>query len=242
MTTAFDERALRHWMADYLVTNIGCSPDDIDFDASMNDLGFGSRDAVVLSGELSELLGRRVSPVEFWQHPTINDLARFLSGSESDVERVVDPDRNSIDEPIAVIGLGCRYPGGIGGTNIGTSGAPSAVVAVTSGASAAASWIGEVTAEGGTTRLPTYIPRPSDALKELSTALVAPAGGARGLAAVPYDESPHGGATAAHTAILVSLTANGMSPRLAWPLVSVSKRRGREMVPSCHGHVHAHGR
>ena len=72
MTAAFDEAALRHWLVDYLVTNIGCSPDEIDFDAPLNDLGVGSRDAVVLSGELSELLGRPVSPVEFWQHPTIN--------------------------------------------------------------------------------------------------------------------------------------------------------------------------
>jgi phthiocerol/phenolphthiocerol synthesis type-I polyketide synthase B len=113
MTAAFDEEAFRHWLADYLVTNVGCSPDDIDFDASLNDLGLGSRDAVVLSGELSELLGRRVSPVEFWQHPTISDLARFLSGSESDAEPVTEPDRGSMDEPIAVIGLGCRFPGGI---------------------------------------------------------------------------------------------------------------------------------
>ena len=59
MTSAYDEGALRHWLADYLVTNIGCSPYDIDFDASMSDLGLGSRDALVLSGELSELLGRR---------------------------------------------------------------------------------------------------------------------------------------------------------------------------------------
>ncbi|HUO39532.1 MAG TPA: acyl carrier protein, partial [Mycobacterium sp.] len=76
MTAGFaDEAGLRHWLVDYLVTNIGCSPDEIDLDASMNDLGVGSRDAVVLSGELTELLGRQVSPVEFWQHPTINELA-----------------------------------------------------------------------------------------------------------------------------------------------------------------------
>jgi phthiocerol/phenolphthiocerol synthesis type-I polyketide synthase B len=114
MTSAFDEEALRHWLADYLVTNVGCSPYDIDFDASMSDLGLGSRDAVVLSGELSELLGRKVSPVEFWEHPSIADLARFLSGSESNTEPVLEADRRrSIDEPIAVIGLGCRFPGGI---------------------------------------------------------------------------------------------------------------------------------
>src|SRR6185312_17009422 len=95
---------LRQWLADYLVTNIGCSPDDIDFDASMNDLGVGSRDAVVLSGELSELQGRPVSPVEFWQHPTINALVRFLTGSDDDgdTEAAPEVDRDSRNEPIAV--------------------------------------------------------------------------------------------------------------------------------------------
>ncbi len=118
MTSAFDEGALRHWLADYLVTNVGCSPYDIDFDAPMSDLGLGSRDAIVLSGELSELLGRRVSPIEFWQHPSIGDLAGFLSGSESEVEPLLAPDRGSIDEPIAVIGMGCRFPGGIVGPEL----------------------------------------------------------------------------------------------------------------------------
>ena len=116
MTSSYDEEALRHWLADYLVTNVGCSPYDIDFDAPMSDLGLGSRDAVVLSGELSELLGRKVSPVEFWQHPTIADLARFLTGTESLVaESVVEADRSHLDEPVAIIGLGCRLPGGISG-------------------------------------------------------------------------------------------------------------------------------
>ena len=63
MTAALDEAAVRRWLVDYLVTNIGCSPDEIDPDAPLNDLAVGSRDAVVLCGELSELLGRPVSPV-----------------------------------------------------------------------------------------------------------------------------------------------------------------------------------
>jgi phthiocerol/phenolphthiocerol synthesis type-I polyketide synthase B len=117
MTGAPDEAVLRHWLADYLVTNLGCSPDEIDFDASMHDLGVGSRDSVVLTGELSELLGRTISPVEFWQYPTIDALARFLSGGEpeSAVETKVSWDQRSMDEPIAVIGLGCRFPGDIHG-------------------------------------------------------------------------------------------------------------------------------
>ncbi|HEY2450311.1 MAG TPA: beta-ketoacyl synthase N-terminal-like domain-containing protein, partial [Mycobacterium sp.] len=116
MTSSFDEETLRHWLADYLVTNVGCSPYQIDFDASMSDLGLGSRDAIVLSGELTELLGRKVSPVEFWEHPSIADLAQFLSGSESSAEPVHESDhRSSMEEPIAIIGLGCRFPGGVHG-------------------------------------------------------------------------------------------------------------------------------
>lgn len=114
MTAPYDEEALRYWLADYLVTNVGCSPDEIDFEVSMSDLGLGSRDAVVLSGELSELLNRRISPVEFWQHPTIGDLARFLTGAEpdEDAEPVAESGRGALDEPIAVVGIGCRFPGG----------------------------------------------------------------------------------------------------------------------------------
>jgi phthiocerol/phenolphthiocerol synthesis type-I polyketide synthase B len=116
MSSPYDEETLRHWLADYLVTNVGLSPYEIDFDASMSDLGLGSRDAIVLSGELTELLGRKVSPVEFWEHPSIAELAQFLSGSESSAESVHESDhRSSMKEPIAIIGLGCRFPGGVHG-------------------------------------------------------------------------------------------------------------------------------
>lgn len=113
MTSAFDEAAVRRWLIDYLVTNNGCSPEHIERGASMHDLGVGSRDAVVLTGVLSEFLGRTVSPVDFWQYPTVDTLAKFLTGGE--VEPVSDGEVTraaGLDEPIAVIGLGLRLPGG----------------------------------------------------------------------------------------------------------------------------------
>jgi len=116
MTEPMDEAGLRNWLVDYLVTNVGCSPAEVDVNVSMNDMGVGSRDAVVLSGELSELLGRTVSPVEVWQHPTIESMARFLTGAESDADVSMPvPTFGTLNEPIAVIGLGCRLPGGIAG-------------------------------------------------------------------------------------------------------------------------------
>jgi len=118
MSSWGDEAELRSWLVDYLVTTIGCSPEKVDLDAPLNELGVGSRDSVVLSGELTELLGHPVSPVEFWQNPSINTLAHALLNP--DTEPVVESlpgaaDRGSMREPIAVIGLGCRLPGEVHG-------------------------------------------------------------------------------------------------------------------------------
>ncbi len=117
--TVFDIVKLQRWFVDYLVTNVGCSPDEVDLDLSLNDLGVGSRDAVVLSGELAELVGRPVSPVEFWQYPSVNSLISFLMTPEapsSAADTVVDPgQRGALDDRIAVVGLGCRFPGDISG-------------------------------------------------------------------------------------------------------------------------------
>ncbi|CQD10511.1 phenolpthiocerol synthesis type-I polyketide synthase PpsA [Mycobacterium lentiflavum] len=112
------EADLRHWLVDYLVTNIGRTPDEVDPELSLADHGVSSREVVVLSGELSELLGRKVSPVDFWEHPTINALAAHLTASAPDADAdaaLQRPAPNSLDEPIAVIGMGCRFPGDICG-------------------------------------------------------------------------------------------------------------------------------
>ncbi len=119
MNPELDEDGLRGWLVDYLVNTIGLSPDEIDCDAPLNDLAVGSADAVVMIGELSELLGRQLSPVDLWQYPTVNALATYLSGGEVEpvpLPAVVDG-RGLVGErePIAVIGVGCRFPGGVHG-------------------------------------------------------------------------------------------------------------------------------
>ena len=118
MTSDWNEEELRQWLVDYLVDTLECSREQIDLGASMHDLGVGSRAAVVLTGRLGEVLGRVVSPVEFWQYPTVTALARFLTGGEVDPvyagAGVVGPRANG-REAIAVIGVGCRFPGGVSG-------------------------------------------------------------------------------------------------------------------------------
>lgn len=116
MTSAGDEEAdLRHWLVDYLVTNVGCNPDEIDPDVPFNELGVGSRDGVVLAGELAERLGRPVSPVDIWQNPTVNGLAHALTHPDEEAARAAEGNSAALSEPIAIIGLGCRLPGDVNG-------------------------------------------------------------------------------------------------------------------------------
>ena len=78
MTSGIQSEAdLRHWLVDYLVTNIGCTPDEVDPNLCLS-TSVESRDSVVLSGQLSSC-GQDVSPIEFWEHPTIDALAAHLT-------------------------------------------------------------------------------------------------------------------------------------------------------------------
>jgi phthiocerol/phenolphthiocerol synthesis type-I polyketide synthase B len=112
MTPAGDEEAdLRHWLVDYLVTNVGCSPDKVAVDVPFNELGVGSRDGVVLAGELTELLGRTVSPVDIWQNPTVINLAHALTHPDEAAAHVGPAGPAGPAEAIAIVGVGCRLPG-----------------------------------------------------------------------------------------------------------------------------------
>ncbi|WP_240506797.1 type I polyketide synthase [Thermoactinospora rubra] len=91
------------------------SPDEgesgVDPDRPLEEYGLSSRDAVSLAGELADLLGRQLSPTLVWEHPTINRLAHALSRIE---ERSAPGRRAAAEEPVAVVGVGCRVPGAHG--------------------------------------------------------------------------------------------------------------------------------
>src|SRR3954469_18124795 len=72
----------------------------------MNSLGLTG-----LTVELAELLGRPVPATAVWTYPTPRDLARHLTGFEP--VRAEQPVARAGD-PIAIVGLACRLPGGRG--------------------------------------------------------------------------------------------------------------------------------
>ncbi|WP_344236694.1 type I polyketide synthase [Actinocorallia libanotica] len=90
----------------------------MDVDQPLEEFGLASRDAVAIAGELEELLGRSLPATLVWEHPTISRIAAALSGGAVPEETAAAPRGASAamsDEPIAVVGVGCRFPGGING-------------------------------------------------------------------------------------------------------------------------------
>ena len=91
-------------------------PEDIDADRAFQDLGFDSLSAVELRNRLKTATGLALSPTLIFDYPTPNTLADHLghhiTGSTQLVRSVVRA-RVGVDEPVAVVGVGCRFPGGV---------------------------------------------------------------------------------------------------------------------------------
>ncbi|MEU0398508.1 SDR family NAD(P)-dependent oxidoreductase [Streptomyces sp. NPDC006208] len=89
----------------------------IDPDRAFKELGFDSLSAVELRNRLAQATGLRLPATLVFDHPTPVAAARMLLASIGTVEvsRPVVPVRaqqTETDEPLAIVGMSCRYPGG----------------------------------------------------------------------------------------------------------------------------------
>ena len=101
------------WLINHLAEYLNTSPDQIKSDEPFESFGLSSKEMVMISGDLEEQFDVRLEPTIVWQYPTIDALAIFLSGEEKE-NRSIEKSESSLlqKEPIAVIGIGCRFPGG----------------------------------------------------------------------------------------------------------------------------------
>ncbi|WP_425394096.1 type I polyketide synthase [Actinokineospora inagensis] len=86
----------------------------VEPDRAFRDLGFDSLTAVDVRNRLSAATGRRLSATMVFDYPTPRALAGHLLadvlGLTGPVSQVT---ASASDEPIAIIGMSCRYPGGV---------------------------------------------------------------------------------------------------------------------------------
>jgi acyl transferase domain-containing protein/short-subunit dehydrogenase/acyl carrier protein len=91
------------------------SADALDPERAFSELGFDSLAAVELRNRLFQATGVRLAATLVFDHPTTAAVARFLR-SRLDGETTSVPVRRAVartEEPIAIVGLSCRYPGGV---------------------------------------------------------------------------------------------------------------------------------
>ncbi|WP_461012432.1 SDR family NAD(P)-dependent oxidoreductase, partial [Streptomyces capparidis] len=95
-------------------------PQSIDAERPFKDLGFDSLTAVELRNRLNTATGLRLPATLIFDHPTPTALADFVRSEVGGVAPVHTPVRPAAtvpatgDEPIAIVGMACRFPGGIG--------------------------------------------------------------------------------------------------------------------------------
>ncbi|WP_437580046.1 SDR family NAD(P)-dependent oxidoreductase [Sorangium sp. So ce887] len=116
-----NEGSIHDWLRATLGELLGVPPPEVDFGVRFRELGLASLQVTTLVARLSAHLGRALAPTLPWQHPTPSALARHLEGATLDGRphaaegakaRSHGASAPAANEPIAVVGMSCRLPGG----------------------------------------------------------------------------------------------------------------------------------
>ncbi|MGC9543166.1 SDR family NAD(P)-dependent oxidoreductase, partial [Streptomyces sp. UG1] len=110
------ERALLDLVRTQVALVLGhVTPDAVDGDRAFKDLGLDSSLAVELRNRLSATTGLRLPTGLTFNHPTPAALVRYLLAELTKTATpptLVAPATTADDEPIAIVGMACRFPGG----------------------------------------------------------------------------------------------------------------------------------
>jgi acyl transferase domain-containing protein/acyl-CoA synthetase (AMP-forming)/AMP-acid ligase II/pimeloyl-ACP methyl ester carboxylesterase/acyl carrier protein len=107
-----DAQSIATYIEERLAALLGTAPGAIQPSKPLYRYGLDSIRAVELAHDLSRWLDRPIDPAIAFNYPTVRAMASFLAGSHA-----AQPDnqpRTSTEQvPIAIVGLGCRFPGGV---------------------------------------------------------------------------------------------------------------------------------
>ncbi|WP_342318570.1 polyketide synthase Pks13 [Corynebacterium mayonis] len=108
------DNELSAWLQKWVAEAVGIDASEVEPAKPLESYGLSSRDAVIMSGELENLLGRRVDPTIAYQYPTIGALAAALTAPEDEAPVVQQRrvEKSSLAaRDIAIVGSAGRFPG-----------------------------------------------------------------------------------------------------------------------------------
>ncbi|WP_269854615.1 type I polyketide synthase, partial [Streptomyces sp. RPT161] len=95
------------------------SSTQIDSDQPFKELGFDSLTGIELRNLLQVKTGLDLAPSVVFDYPTVTRLARYLAGEFGEPQptgaAVVSALASADGDPIALVGMACRFPGGVSG-------------------------------------------------------------------------------------------------------------------------------
>src|SRR6478752_2320250 len=123
------KQRIQSWLVERVAALLVCDLQEINVHETFHSYGLSSREAVELSGDLETWLGLTLAPTLLWDYPTIERLVDYLAHSSTQITppAAIEPASQEIApipgetptssiqrEPIALIGIGCRFPGASG--------------------------------------------------------------------------------------------------------------------------------
>ncbi|CAG7657999.1 type I polyketide synthase [Actinacidiphila bryophytorum] len=135
---ALDAAEVELWLRGALAAATGVQPEAVDPGLPFAAYGLRSVEMVTMVGDLERRFGATLASTVVWEHPTPAKLARYLAGGtpeQAPADTVTPappavtavtaaaalrgvpgtPDAPGPAEPVAIIGIGCRFPGGVNG-------------------------------------------------------------------------------------------------------------------------------
>jgi len=89
-------------------------PQSVNRDLAFSELGFDSQMTVELRNRLAAVTGLRLPDTVGWDYGSVSQLARYVEAELSKGNRrTALPSSATVDEPVAIVGMGCRFPGGV---------------------------------------------------------------------------------------------------------------------------------
>lgn len=114
-STDLDSNELGQWMREWFANRLHLHVKEINTRANFAYYGVDSSLAVQFCGALEKVVHHEVNPSLLWEHSTIERLAHYLeSGTEeATAQPTQEIHQKHHTEPIAIIGMSCRFPGNV---------------------------------------------------------------------------------------------------------------------------------